>query len=259
MSSPATQGQHWLAHNYPRLVRRWKNVAKKSGLIMRPFAEAGGFEIFFLESPRAEDRPMLYLSAGIHGDEAGATEALITWAEGALPFLKQHAVMIFPCLNPWGLTHNSRLDSRGRDLNRSYLGTRVPQIVAQKKLLLGRRFALAIALHEDYDARGVYIYEIPNKGTFLAEAILRAASRHLPIETRSRIEGRTFRNAILRQAIRPDLLPGHPEAFFLHFHCADRTLTVETPSEFAIQDRVAAHVAGLVAATDAFARAHANP
>jgi hypothetical protein len=36
---------------------------------------------------------------------------------------------------------------------------------------------------------------------------------------------------------------GYPEAIWLHLHHAARSLTIETPSEFALEKRVAAQVA----------------
>ena len=36
---------------------------------------------------------------------------------------------------------------------------------------------------------------------------------------------------------------GHPEALWLHLKHSNRTFTVETPSEFALERRVAAHIA----------------
>ena len=219
---------------------------------MQPFAGAGGFELYYMTPAKQRPGPVLYLSAGIHGDEPGATEGLIAWAEGSRDFLRGYQTMIFPCLNPWGLCHNNRLDSRGRDLNRCYHENRVPQVAAHKKLLRGRRFHLAVALHEDYDAPGMYVYEIPNSKPYLAESILALGSHHVPVDPRKRIEGRPARSGVERKTIRPDLLPGHPEAFFLHFYCADRTLTVETPSEFCLDQRVAAHGAGLQAVESAF-------
>ena len=38
---------------------------------------------------------------------------------------------------------------------------------------------------------------------------------------------------------------GYPEAIWLHLYHSLRTFTVETPSEFALEQRVAAHVAVL--------------
>jgi hypothetical protein len=48
---------------------------------------------------------------------------------------------------------------------------------------------------------------------------------------------------VVRRSITPDLMPDWPEAFVLHFHYAARTFTVETPSEYSLDDRVAAQAA----------------
>jgi predicted deacylase len=207
-------------------------------------AEAHGWDVVALHG---EDRrgPALYLSAGIHGDEPASTDGLVEWAEESIEFLRVWPVLICPCLNPWGLVQNSRLDGAGRDLNRSYNAKGIPTVDAHKRLLLGRRFALALAMHEDYDARGAYIYEIIGERPFIGERLIEAASAHVGRDPRSRIEGSACRNGLIRRRIREGTLEGHPEAFFLHFHCARRVLTLETPSEMDIGRRVAAQVAVL--------------
>ena len=237
---------HVRAHDYPHLISRWERVAAAAGLKMRKFAESGGFPIYCLVSePSSAGRPSIYLSAGIHGDEAAATEGLVNWVEKNPHVIRKSRVLIFPCLNPWGLANNCRLDSRGRDLNRCFNKSRVPQILAQMKIIGRSRFDLALMLHEDFDAHGLYIYEIAGKRPYWAEALLEAGTRHLPRDPRTSIEGRRARNGIVRKKITPDLIPGWPEAFLLHFLHASRTFTVETPSEFSIDDRVAAHEAVL--------------
>ena len=235
---------HCCAHDYSRLVRRWRKVARASGLKMRAFCEAGGYEVFYLEPGREDERgPSVYLSAGIHGDEPAATESLLAWAEENPARLKMIRPLIFPCLNPWGLVNNSRFDREGRDLNRCYHNGDVPQIAAQIRILRDLRFDFALLLHEDFDARGYYIYEFGGRKPYLAEEMICAAARHLPVDMRTAIEGRRSRGGVIRRRITPDLMPFWPEAFLLHFRHADRTLTVESPSEFHLDARVAAHVA----------------
>ena len=237
---------HVRTHWYPLLVRRWERAAATAGLVMREFAESGGFPIHCLESKSSRDeRPSLYISAGIHGDEAASTEGLINWAEKNPRVIREFRTLVFPCLNPWGLVNNCRLDPRGRDLNRSFNNSRVPQIRAQLKILGRQRFDLSLMLHEDFDAHGAYIYEVSGKRPFWAEKFLEATAAHLPHDPRRSIEGRRARNGIVRRKITPDLMPDWPEAFLLHFSHASRTFTVETPSEFAIDARVAAHEAVL--------------
>lgn len=239
--------RHTGAHNYSRLIQRWKRVATAAGLSLRRFAESGGHPIFYLSSPpTGHALPAVYLSAGIHGDEAAAPEALISWVEKDPQRLRKFQTLIFPCLNPWGLVNNCRTDICGRDLNRCFNNLRVPQIRAQLRVLENARFDLALTLHEDYDANGLYIYEIPGKRPYWAEELLRKA--RIPPDTRRSIEGRKVRKGVVRKKITPDLMPDWPEAFVLHFSHAARTFTVETPSEFAMDERVAAHEAILDAA-----------
>jgi hypothetical protein len=232
------------SHDYGHLVRRWRAAARARGLKFSPYASASGYELFVAETRRPDAaRPWLYLSAGIHGDESAATEAALEWV-AASPLVESWNLLAFPCLNPWGLVNNLRTDAEGRDLNRTYHDDAVPQTAAHKALLAGRRFDLALALHEDYDANGVYIYEIKGARPYIGEELLAAAARHLPADTRRTIEGRRSTGAgLVRRAITPDLMPLHPEAFRLFFHHTGRTLTLETPSEAHIDARVAAHVA----------------
>jgi hypothetical protein len=240
---------HVRAHHYQLLVRRWKRAAAAAGLKMWTFAESGGYPIYCLASEAPHDeRPSVYISAGIHGDEPAATEGLIGWAENNPGMIRKFRTLIFPCLNPWGLVNNSRLDSQGRDLNRCYNKSRVPHIRAQIKILARSRFDLSLQLHEDFDAHGLYIYEVADRRPFWGEDLLKAGVAHLPPDTRTSIEGRRARNGLVRRKITPDLMPNWPEAFLLHFFHASRTFTIETPSEFAIDARVAAHEAVLDAA-----------
>lgn len=238
--------RHLCSHDYALLIRRWKKAAAAAGLQMRAFSESGGFPIHCLASaPSRKPLPSIYLSAGIHGDESAATEGLIDWVEKNPRELRKFRALIFPCLNPWGLVNNNRLDIRGRDLNRCFNKIRVPQIRAQLEILRGQTFDLALTLHEDYDAQGLYIYEIAGRRPFWAEDLLHAASPQILPDPRSHIEGRKASAGVVRRKVSPDMMPDWPEAFLLHFAHAARTFTIETPSEFAIDVRVAAHRAVL--------------
>ncbi|MBU3665764.1 MAG: DUF2817 domain-containing protein [Chthoniobacterales bacterium] len=244
MAKQTENASHLRAHDYAWLVKRWRALARREGWRMRKFAHADGFPVYVVESPPSPG-PRLYLSAGIHGDEPAATEALVDWCARRAAALKKCEVLIFPCLNPWGLQHNDRHDARGRDLNRGYHRNDVAVIEAQKKILRGRAFDAAVMLHEDFDAHGVYLYEIPGARPFWGEKLLAAASRHLPREPRPRVEGRRCRRGLIRTRVTPRTLPEHPEAFFLRFGHTTRSLTIETPSEFSITTRVAAQGAVL--------------
>ena len=231
--------RHDRAHDYAFLMRRWRAVAVAADLQLKKYSEAGGSKLYCLASRRKKaDAPSIYLSAGIHGDEAAATEGLVEWAQANTDALRMLNALIFPCLNPWGLVNNSRRDPDGRDLNRSFHSSAVPQIAAQMQWLTGCAFDLALNLHEDYDALGLYIYELQRIKPYWGEILLEAAAEHIPPDPRRRIEGRFARGGIVRRAITPDLMPEWPEAFVLYFQNAARIFTSETPSEFHLDDRV---------------------
>lgn len=212
---------------------------------MREFAKESGYPVFFLKSKALQETGGLYFSAGIHGDEPGATEGLVSWAESRIKQLSRLPLMLFPCLNPWGLVNNSRIDARGRDLNRVFQHDEACAIHTLKQIIKPYRFDCAMMLHEDYDAQGVYLYELQRVRPYWGEDLLDAACPFLPVETRTRIDGRKAVLGLVRRKINPKRFQkmGFPEAIYLHLSHAERTFTVETPSEFGLDQRVQAQVA----------------
>ena len=196
------------AHDPKTIIRRWRAIAREAGLVLKKYGEAGGHDLYFLRSRKVlKTAPAIYLSAGIHGDETGATEGLIAWAEKNPARLRDLNLLIFPCLNPWGIVNNCRYDSEGRDLNRSYHNKAVPQIVRQMELFANDRFDLAIMLHEDYDALGIYLYEIPGAQPLWGEMLTAASSRWIPFDPRPKIEGRKAKGGIMRPIIDRTVMP----------------------------------------------------
>ena len=189
----------------------------------------------------------LYISTGIHGDEPAGPEALALWAETHLARLTRTdpatPLMILPCLNPWGLVNNRRSDLRGHDLNRLFDRSSLSPIRELKRLLTGWQFGFGLSLHEDYDARGIYGYELNEHPPDWGEQLLRAAARAIPRDDRRRIDGRVFGNSLLVRHGHIRRIPVHAETVYLHLHGhAAHTFTFETPSEFSLWERVRAHV-----------------
>ncbi|CAN5697660.1 hypothetical protein BH20VER1_BH20VER1_20970 [soil metagenome] len=78
---------------------------------------------------------------------------------------------------------------------------------------------------------------------FWGEQLLAAAAPVLAAEPRRLIERRSARGGVVRRQFRPRAFPLMPESIYLHQHHSFRTFTIETPSEFAFEKRVAALVA----------------
>lgn len=233
------------AHDYPFLIKRWRAVARAAGLRLETLALDGVVRVFFLKSPSLALQGGIYLSAGIHGDEPAGTEALIAWAEANLTRLRQLPLLLFPCLNPWGLVNNMRADAHGADLNRLFHLNSNPIVAAMRRFVAPYHFDLALMLHEDFDAQGLYLYEVQQAKDFWGEALLDAARPHIPIEGRAKVDGKKAAAGLIRRKVRAGMFDemGYPEAIWLHLKHAARSLTLETPSEFGLDQRVRAQVA----------------
>ena len=245
MSRPAFDEAGQTVHDYGKLVARWRRIARGAGLRLRPFSRVGEFPVYYL-CTRGPLTGGLYLSAGIHGDEPAGPTALALWAEEHLARLVRDEcappLFIVPCLNPWGLVENRRSDPAGRDLNREF-HRRVSPIRELLRLIADEQFALGVALHEDYDGRGMYLYEINDRPPDIGAALLRACkSKGMPVDPRRRIEEFPFKDGLLHRRVLPKDLTIHPEALAVYPRHAPHFITFETPSEFSLTHRIRAHV-----------------
>jgi len=232
---------HRSSHDYHYLTQRWRVVARESGVRLHSIATVDGFPIYCLKSRALGHAGGLYLSAGIHGDESASTEGLLLWAQRSLAHLRDLPVLLFPCLNPWGLVMNRRSDASGNDLNRMFHGDLHPTTAAVRQTAAPHAFESAMLLHEDYDAQGVYLYEL-SKRQFFGDAILSAAEAFFPRDPRHWVDGRRAREGVLRPRLSPRRLAqtGHAEAVWLHLRGCARSITFETPSEASLEKRVEA-------------------
>lgn len=247
MEQGATEGLARLtplcdSHDPAHVVRRWRAVARRAGMRVSEFGQTAAGPVLVLES-RGVDGPWLYLSAGVHGDEAAAVAGLLGWAEQHPDFFREHAVTVVPLFNPCGLAANTRVDGEGRDLNRCFHLAGDPLVLAWRELVVVRRYAAAVCLHEDYDAAGCYCYELNRDVRLrLADRLLGVVEPWLPRDGRRTIDGRrAHRGVIQRRRVPP--LPGQPEAVALYEGGVPVTLTFETPSEAAFEQRVLAQAA----------------
>ena len=194
----------------------------------------------------------VYISAGIHGDEpAGPLAVCQLLQENQWP--KDISLSIFPCLNPAGFALHTRENAEGLDLNRQYLQPLAAETRAHVAWLQHQpRFDLCLALHEDWESHGFYVYELnaDNQPT-LAEKIVERVAEVCPIDPSELIEGRPAQNGIIRPSLDPRSRPQWPESFFLLTHKTRLTYTLEAPSDYPLSTRVAGLVTGVRAALDA--------
>ncbi len=245
------------AHDFEALMERWQVLEKKAGWETVTLAEHGGYSVIGFRSAVPWDKETgLYFCAGVHGDEPAGVWGLLEWAEQNVERLRQHPVLILPCFNPWGLVENRRTDDCGRDLNRMFHQTSMPLFKGWRRFVADRKFRLALLLHEDYDAQGLYIYELGRRGCDFGHPILEKCQSIIPIESRPEVDGSEFDRGVLvrkqriQQIVEDRLEGGYPEAIYLRIHHAQIALTFETPSEYSLWDRVRAQSRFLDAAIE---------
>lgn len=211
---------------------------------MVKLTESDGLPVYWVRTKpweRSEER--YYISTGVHGDEPAGVLGLVEWVELRAEQLRDRAFVFFPCMNPWGVENNSRLDGKGRDLNRRFDHRTDPRIRTWKKVLEGGGIRRALCLHEDYDAMGTYVYEHGRGDGRIGGDVLGACADVIGPDPRKRIEGWRAEGGLVRVPKKLPKIPGGmPEGIALHVLGVERTLTVEMPSEFSLYDRVRAYV-----------------
>lgn len=239
------------------LLAELERTAIRHGWSVEIFHERAPFRWLALgrNTPAAPpSAPCLYLSAGIHGDEPAGPLALLEllrenlWPEG-------FSLRLCPCLNPSGLALNRRENDAGVDLNRDYRHLQTPEVRAHVAWLQAQPpFALCLCLHEDWEARGFYVYELnPDARPSLAETIVATAGRVCPIDLSPVIEGREAHHGIIRPGFDPDARPQWPESFWLVQNKTRQSYTLEAPSDFPLPVRVKALASAARAALSTFA------
>lgn len=198
-----------------------------------------GFLAYRRGMPSARNR--VYISTGIHGDEpAGPLAALQLLEEDEWP--RGAAVWMCPCLNATGFQLNRRENSQGIDLNRDYRHLQTAEVRAHTEWLQKQSaFDLALCMHEDWESHGFYVYELnPTDRPSLSEKIIEAVAKVCPIDPSPVIETWAASAGVIRPQINPSERPQWPEALYLITNKTSLSYTLEAPSDFPLETRVAA-------------------
>lgn len=236
-------GYHGEQIEIASLLRDIAARATKSGWMPDLIATTPAVELSAWHRPNGQARRLVYISSGIHGDEpAGPLAIQRLLQEDNWP--GDVGLTLCPCLNPTGFLLNQRENARGIDLNRQYLHLEAEETRAHVEWLQRQPgFDVAICLHEDWESQGFYLYELnPDHRPSHAEKIIREVAGVCPIDASSEIEGRPAHNGIIRPSVDPLTRAQWPEAFWLLKHKTRHSYTLEAPSDFPLETRVAALV-----------------
>ena len=193
----------------------------------------------------------VYLSTGIHGDEPAGPVAILQllkdniWPTGVDIFL-------CPCLNPTGFPQSRRENALGIDLNRDYRDSQSEETRHHVEWLKRKpRFDVTLCLHEDWEAKGFYIYELnPDDQPSFARKIISRVADACPIDRSSEIDGWPSENGVINPNKDPFSRPQWPEALYLITNKTRLSYTVETPSSLPLETRIIAQVKAVRAVLD---------
>jgi murein peptide amidase A len=194
---------------------------------------------------KGEGKPLVYLSAGMHGDEPAGPWAMLELLRGGA-FDERFCWAIVPMLNPEGLRAGTRGNAAGVDMNRDYLLKKTGEVRGHIAWLEALPVPdVFVSLHEDWEVAGFYLYEI-RLGEDRPEStreLLAAAREVFPLEVGPLIDGHEIRDAgWIFHAVDPDEPEGWPEAIFMSHRGCGLSYTLETPSQARLDDRVQCQV-----------------
>jgi hypothetical protein len=226
-----------------------EEAARASGFRVERYGAADGVPLLALTRRVPGPASRIYLSAGIHGDEPAPPLALLEMLESDA-FDPRVDWFVCPLLNPAGMAVGTREEPGGIDLNRDYREPRSAEISAHVAWLRRQpAFDLVLALHEDWESTGFYLYEQnPLQRPSLAPLMLEAAGWECPIDMDPVIDGREARGGVIRPTGDPFQRELWPESIYLRVNHTSLAYTVEAPSSFPLECRVRALRAAVRAA-----------
>jgi protein MpaA len=250
---------------YPELVTAWKALRASRNVTVREVACVGAQRTLLLaETAAPRGAPVVTISAGVHGDEPAGPWALLSIVRDGL-LDARFGYRIWCCTNPSGYELFTRENAEGKDVNRSFnAGGTTPEARAIITANRDRKFALALDLHEDFEAEGFYCYEPVVAGTEpIGTSIVQALDDEgLPVQDlsetfelgyppeavhlRSLERGRVMPNPSAERAF----FAGTPYSLHMLRRSAVRALTLEAPRMLAWATRIAIHRIAVVVALD---------
>lgn len=238
--------------NVDQLLIDLRNAATATGFDVHIYGEIKNWPLYgFIRRASGINEPQqIYISTGIHGDEPAPPFALLKLLQNdALP--RDSNLYLCPCMNPAGLTAGTRENTNGIDLNRDYTDFKSHEIASHRAWCEQHIQTLdhTVHLHEDWESKGFYLYELNfDNQPSRSPAILKAVEAHLPIESARLIDDHPARGGIIRPSALPGLPEGLPEAIYFQHQFGGINHTLETPSSFALEKRIAAMQAAVLAA-----------
>ena len=237
------------------------NYGLRSGFEILKIGEVSGYPLIALNRRSPASAPHIVVSSGIHGDEPASVHAIITLLKSGF-FNDDFNWSLAPLLNPTGFAAQSRGNIDGIDLNRDFLHPKTTEIQSYTRFLdTIAPIDLSIAIHEDLEATGYYIFAIGgDTAESMASDALKAVSKIGPIETEPMIDDHPASNGLIIPMEHLDLssMDEWPEAVYMSQEMSALNLTLESPSALPLNRRIPMHTSAIKTALSRYNNAGGN-
>jgi murein peptide amidase A len=241
-------------NNFESIIHRLKKTHPDS-IETHPTNQNSTYPLIKIVLGKGNPRRVL-ISAGIHGDEPGSVESLLTFLENNdySPYMSHWEITLLPCINPYGYEYGIRENHEGKDLNRLFKEDDPPTEVYFVRSIFNTPFELTIELHEDNESIGYYLYQkgVDAKDDELGYEILAAIKNIMPINLDNEIDGHSANRGIVGKDIDFSTMDWWPMALYGLSKGVTRSLTLETASHFDMKTRVNSHLTAIKTAINYF-------
>lgn len=239
--------------SYSQLIQRLDALPSVD---LHVIGAVGEYPIHRISLPNASEKShTILLTAGVHGDEPAGIETVLHLLESEeCEILAPFSFTIVPCINPSGYVDNTRENRQGADINRSFEEDSVAEVRLIKDLLQGQQIDCFIDLHEDWEAKGFYLYEGRRNKNGIGADIISAVEEIGPIDSDGDIGGEDGNDNDSNESISRGVFAVAAAwgtvglAPYVLEYYAPHVLIFETPTSWEIDRRVAAHLAALKSA-----------
>ncbi len=262
--------------DYTHIVDRIFNAVNKSDQLTvwyqsftTPFPKEKGtssYPLYCIRYTSTEtDAPLIYISAGIHGDEPAGVDCAIQLIElltndtytnySNFPF-DEYNWLISPCDNPYGYERNIRENPEGHDLNRMFsTPNRIPETAFIAESLLKTQsqqnykntgnaapIELSLDLHEDIDSNGFYLWERRMSTCVnIGDTVVQTVEGICPINKVTMVEEHLNKNGVIT-LLDNVTTKGWTRGRYLIEKINARCLILETPTHLDLQTRIKVHM-----------------
>lgn len=261
--------------NYANVITRILTALEKSDrLTVWHRMASQSYPLYCMRyAAKQADATLIYVSAGIHGDEPAGVECAIRLIElladeqqnNRYPFLlDEYNWCISPCDNPYGYEHDIRENAAGLDLNRMFehpCRSAETTFISESLRLTqdqddNTAVQLALDLHEDRDSDGFYLWERRASTTLpIGDEVVQQVRQMCPINQKTMIEDHRNDNGVIT-LLDSVSTKGWTRGRYLAEEIKTRCLILETPIMLDLETRVNTHMLSIQTAVKQAMKSH---